>query len=179
MWIKVYNLGGGQGMADNKPLEEFYAVTASSRSTSVYHIVAKGNDIPEVTKIEVKGYSTVHVGHKLQTGTMLAITQQLQMFLPEGGGVLGLTTSFERNIEHVNTFWWGGHSSAIVALFKNKGDALECFEHKRLTIADHRWLRQTTEVIEEIGDNHPTVVVCRYPTLSLLDHVPSTSTHVH
>ena len=96
-------------------IHEFLAVTM----TSVYHVKdgidEKGNQYggPTAQKIALRGESKVPVGGHLKNGTMLAICDQLIMYIPEGGGI----TSFERKIELVNTRYWGGNSSQIVALF--------------------------------------------------------------
>lgn len=96
-------------------LHVFYAVTL----TSLYEVKDRRNSTdpsPVAKKIALKGESNIPIGSELENGTMIAITCQIQAYIPEGGGM----TSIQRRIEDVNTRYWGGHSSAIVALFTNK-----------------------------------------------------------
>ena len=97
---------------------------------------------------------------------MLAICKFLQLYEPEGGG--GYAGSYERRIENVNKRYWGGHTSAIVALFKNEQEAKTCFESNDLKPCDPRWLEDTKSVIEAIDKNHPVFEVCNWPDLKLL-----------
>lgn len=141
-------------------LQEFFAVTG----TSVYHVKAKGDDgYPVAEKIVLRGGSDVLVGQRLENGTMVAVCNMLVAYIPEGGGI----TSLERRIEMVNTRWWGGHSSQIVALFLTKEEALACFEKASLFPSDPEWRTETLAVVEAIGDDHPAFYVCRYPGLCL------------
>ncbi len=102
-------------------IHEFYAVT----QTSIYKVSDQREDgYPEIVKIALKGKSKMPVGHKLSGGPMVAICKFLILYIPEGGGI----TSFERRIENVNTRYWGGNTSFIVALFKDEEGARKCFE---------------------------------------------------
>lgn len=151
-------------------LQEFWAVTVGSTSTSIYHVIARrGSEDPGpvATKIALAGESRVPVADELKGSMMLAITTQLQAYIPEGGGY----TSFERNIESVNTRWWGDNSAPIVALFLTEAEAQDCFQQEDLQPCDSRWLAQTKEVIEKIGDDHPTITVCHYKGMSLLENL--------
>lgn len=144
-------------------LHQFYAVTM----TSVYFVKDRdGKDpSPLARKIALRGKSEIPLGTKLNNGTMLAITTQLQMYIPEGGGM----GSFERQIEMVNTRWWGGHSSDIVALFTTKKKAMDCFGQNKLQKCDPRWIEDTKRVIKRIGDEHPKFYICGdSPDLMLL-----------
>ena len=144
-------------------LRKFYAVTG----TSVYFVkdrMSKTDAVPMARKIALKSDSDIGVGQVLRHGTLLAITERLQMYIPEGGGI----TSFQRKIEKVNTRYWGGHSSDIVALFTSKEEAMKCFESDDLVPRDPRWKAETEDVLSKIGDDHPTFYVCKYPGLSLL-----------
>lgn len=133
-------------------VNNFYAVTDSS---SVYKAIigGKGN-VPCIIKIKLKGESKVPVGTKLSNGTMLAICKTLILFIPEGGGL----SSTERQISMVNTRYWGGGTSQIVALFKTEEEANFCVEHH--TKKDHEqyrdgWQKSTIEVLRAIGNDHP------------------------
>ena len=137
-------------------IQEFFAVT----QTSVYYVQAKGSENgPAMTKIALFGKSEISVGTVLKNGNMIAICSHLIMYTPEGGGI----TSFERKIENVNTFYWGGRTSEIVALFKTKEEALACFVDNHLIAGSQYWARQTFQVIEEIGNDHPVFEVCHSP----------------
>lgn len=143
-------------------LRVFYAVTL----TSVYKVKYRRNSTdpsPVATKIALKDESSISIGSELENGTMIAITHQLQAYIPEGGGI----TSFQRKIEDVNTYYWGGHSSAIVALFTNKIEALKCLKQKDFKPCDPRWVNETKKVIEKIGDSHPSFYICKFQGLRL------------
>jgi hypothetical protein len=124
----------------------------------------KNNPCPFARKIALKGESAIPVGGELENGTMIAITKQLQAYIPEGGGM----TSFQRRIEDVNTRYWGGNSSNIIALFTTKKKAMDCFAQEGLKPCDSRWIEETKKVIEKIGENHPAFEVCKWSSLSLL-----------
>ena len=144
-------------------VRRFYAVT----TTSIYCVDAgtvKTGGRPVATKIALRGESELKIGAALEGGTMLAITTCLQMYIPEGGGI----TSFKREIEGVNTRYWFGHSSDIVALFSNEKAARECFSKSDLVTCDPRWLNSTREVLDRIGDKHPNFYVCKWGNLNLL-----------
>jgi hypothetical protein len=144
-------------------IHQFYAVT----TTSVYFVKdrrSKEDPRPLARKIALRGESELSVGTELANGTMIAITKQLQAYIPEGGGI----TSFQRRIEDVNTQYWGGHSSNIVALFTAKKKAMECFAHSDLQCCDPRWIEETKQVISKIGKDHPSFEVCKWKDLALL-----------
>lgn len=147
-------------------LHQFYAVT----QTSLYFVKDRRNKkdpCPFARKIMLNGESKSPVGSELENGTMIAITTQLQAYVPEGGGM----TSYHKQIEGVNTRWWGGHSSGIVALFTKKSKALECFNSRDLVQCDSRWIEETKNVINKIGEDHPSFYVCEWGDLSLLNPV--------
>lgn len=144
-------------------VHRFYAVTL----TSIYRVNDRRNKddpSPVAKKIALKGESEISVGEELQNGSMIAITTQLQAYIPEGGGM----ASFQRKIEMVNTRWWGGHSSDIVALFTTKKKAVDCFAQSDLEACDTRWIEDTKKVVKKIGENHPSFEVCRWGRHALL-----------
>lgn len=153
-------------------LKEFFAVTSSHQSASLYHV---GEDdgsqyhSPYAEKLALRGSSKVAVGERLRGREMLAICKQLVCYTPEGGGYL---CSVERRIEMVNTRYWGAESSLIVALFLTEEVARQCFESSDLQPADERWLDETKMVIEAIGVDHPSFEVCRWPGLALTELPP-------
>lgn len=143
-------------------LQEFFAVT----ETSVYHAVAMGeNGYPSATKIALKGESEIPIGEELKHGTMIAVCDRLIAYIPEGGGYYG---SIQPKIEMVNTRYWGGHSSPIVALFMAKEEALECLRVDGLQPSDSRWKAQKTlQVVQAIDEDNSAFYVCRYPGLCM------------
>lgn len=146
-------------------ISEFYAVTM----TSLYHVKEKGeDDKPEVRKILKKDKSRVRIGQKLTGGTMVGICKWLMVYIPEGHGWLSPQTSYERKIEKVNTQWWRGHTSSIVALFMDKTKAEECLASNDLKPCDPRWIEETKIVLDAIGDNHPVFEICHWPGLALI-----------
>ncbi len=143
------------------PLKEFYAVTA----TSVYHVEYDKSKIIQAlaTKIALRGKSKVKLG-KVLSGPMLAIAKWLQFYIPEGGGL----TSYERKVERVNTRYWLGNTSFVVALFFNEVEARDCLlVYDNLLPCDPRWLDSTKKVIEAIGREHPVFEVCEYEDMKL------------
>ena len=144
-------------------LHEFWATT----TTSVYHVF---DDAGQGTtqKIALKGSSDISVGHILKDGTMIAICKALIAYSPEAEGMLSPTATFERRIEYVSPAYYGGHSSAIVALFLNEAAARECLAAEDLQPCDPRWITETREVIAAIGEGHPAFEVCHHPDFALL-----------
>lgn len=144
-------------------LKEFFAVTL----TSIYHVKDSDGQYghPSATKIALKSESKFPVGVKLKDGSMLAICQWLQMYIPEGGGI----TSFQRRIESVNTRYWGSGTSPIVGLFLKLEDAQNCFREKNLQPFDPRWQEKTIEVLKAIGHDHPSFEICTFPSLRLVE----------
>lgn len=149
----------------NTNINEFFAVT----KTSVYHVEAHGEWHATGTKIAQKGKSKVAIGYDIADGGMIAIGKCLQGFIPERYGFASPMTGFERQIEMVNTQWWRGGTSSIVALFKNKRTAMACLNRSGdKKPCDSRWIRSTREIIAEIGDEHPSFSVCHHQEMRLL-----------
>lgn len=145
-------------------LGKFFAVT----TTSVYQVVAKGEGgFPYAEKIALRGESDIPIGGKIKSGGMIAIARRLQAFIPDGYGLATPLCSIERRLEMVNVSWWQGRTSEIVALFLEQDAALDCFQQLDLEVCDPRWEKQTRQVIESIGDEHPKFSVCRHPGLAL------------
>jgi hypothetical protein len=137
--IKQHTLKGkGAGM-----IRKFFAVT----ETSVYRVDDGGSGRPSATKVALKGKSGLPVGYVLR-GARIIIGNCLDIESPEEGH--------------------GGHASSIVALFKDEKEALRCLESENLKPCDSRWMKQTREVLDEVGDNHPAFEVCHIPGFSLI-----------
>ncbi len=137
-------------------VQEFFVVTR----TSIYQVRAIDHNRgggPSAMKVAIRGESAVQVGEYLEDGTHVAVCDQLTVYRPHGTG--GGT---ERRIENVNTRYWGGHSSPIVALFATFTEAKTCLESPDLVPSDPRWAKETRVVADAIGDDHPKFYICRH-----------------
>ena len=150
-------------------LAKFYAVTHSQESLSVYEVNARDadNPYPYAEKIHLQGESKVGIGERIDGDSMIAIARHIQSFTPEGCGLLTPMSTIERNLEKVNTHWWGKKSSPIVALFLTREEAMACAQESELQDCDPRWEDETKKVIGLIGNDHPTISVCRFRGLGL------------
>ena len=123
-------------------------------------------NIPALEKIALNGESSIPVGEKhVGNGQLLSIGKQLILFIPEGGGYLG---SLERRVEMVNTRYHTFNTSLVVALFIKKTEALKCFNSKDLKECDERWIKETKEVLQAIGKEHPAFSICHWPEKELI-----------
>lgn len=137
-------------MKERKLLHKFYAVT----QTSVYLVSDKKNkdSVPLVKKIALKGESKVPVDGVLKDGFLVGITRF---------GIVLFNDYKGRDPELLNIAFWGGKSSPITALFLSRKQALACLNSEHLQTCDCRWQRQTKEVVETIGKDHPVFVVSK------------------
>ena len=148
-------------MPSKKVLKVFYAVTASDCSTSLYEAKIDGDsEKPVITKIRLSGSSRVKKGGNIKNGTMLGITQQLQLFVPKGGEFNSPEPFVQREILEVIGLHLGSHTSNIVGLFLRKKTAELCYSKRdglmlMNGIPDSRWLKQTIATLRAIGKNHP------------------------
>ena len=147
-------------------LRVFFAVTV----TSVYRVVILGTKkTPYLKKIAYRGgESGVKVGGRIENGTMISVGNQLILFVPEGHGPTSPMTSVERDIAKVNTRYWGGRTSKVVALFLNKDDSFSCSGSENLHGNDPRWEYSTIEVLRAIGEDHPYCSITNYPDMRLM-----------
>ena len=149
----------------SKELKEFFAVT----TTSVYHIQDNVGGYPEVKKIALKGESKIGLGATLKHGTMVSVGEQIIVFIPEGHGWMSPMTSFETELGKVNTQWWGGGTSRVVALFLKKADAMQCHDSSNLQPRDPRWRENTLKTLRAIGKDNPHFAITRTPNLQLMN----------
>ncbi len=153
---------GVKKMSESKCLERFFAVTKNS----LYKVVVFGEeDVPYAEK--VAGEGTIKIGDKIK-GSMLAVAKWLQFYVPEKYGMASPLVGTERRLEYVNTRFWQGKTSLIVALFMSEEEAMFCFGQKQLEACDKRWIEQTKEVIGKVHENHPNLTVCKWHELSLI-----------
>ena len=146
-------------------IHEFFAVTVSGSLYCVRDNCRTSH--PSIRKIAENKKGEIAIGTELDCGTMIAVCKQIQSFIPEGHSMLSPMTTFERNIENVNTRWWRGHTSDIIALFRKRRHALKCLNSYEPDYCDQRWTTETAKVLRVIGENHPTFVVCRSGRLAL------------
>ena len=144
-------------------LEEFFATTTNS----VYHVkVIKGIPIlKKLAETNDKGRKKLVENYKqLDGGSLLSIGKRLILFFPTNGG-----TVFERRIEKISPCHWGEQTALVVALFSGKDTALKCFYEIDPCSSpnDPRWAKDTSKVLNEIGDRHPIFSICNDSELSL------------
>ncbi len=137
-------------------LHEFFAVT----QTSVYRVSDERgeNNWPIVEKIALKEESKLPVGGRLQDGYLVGVM---------GGRLSGIVLYDQDHPrpgsvqppEMVNTAFYGGGTSRLVALFLEKEAAIKCHNSENPQPLDPRWRKQTNEVLSAIGDSHPVFIV--------------------
>ena len=140
------------------PLNEFWVVTG----TSVYRVHTNEQMMAFATKTKVHtGQSAIQAESQLPGGNMIAIGKEgLLAYTPEGSGLVSPMSTTQKDPEMVNTRYHGGSTSPIVALFLDEKSADECTKSTELKTSDPRWKEQTRNVLEAIGENHPTFFVC-------------------
>ena len=147
-------------MAVDNIIHEFYVVT----KTSVYHVTdTKDKDgNPIVTKIAIgknKG-SKLRVGSQLKGGNYFGITDDCGIILYRDNGQRSKCDRIPRPGEVSMKYWSNTTTSPIVALFFEKGPALECVNSDGLKMWDPRWYHlHTKEVLEKIGDDHKVFIL--------------------
>lgn len=148
-------------------LKKFFAVTF----TSLYEVDCEHESgAPLVVKLALRpgSDSSIVAGTSLKNGQMLSVGKQLRMFTPEGHGWFSPNTSWERDLTKVPTMWWGGQTSYVVALFLEKEDAEKCLAVCSEITCDPRWINQTKEVLQAIGDEHLKISMPNSPDLWLM-----------
>lgn len=149
-------------------LEEFFAVTITG---SVYRVRAHDEcGDPCAEKVAVTGDSHLQIGTRIKRlGGLLAVEQHIRAFIPEGNPSRAGSSIHERRLERVPTEWWMGKTAKIVALFFSRRSAEKCAHAEGLQPADDRWIETTREVLDSIGNDHPTITICKHPQMVLLD----------
>jgi len=102
------------------------------------------------------------------SGDLLAVAKWLQFFIPEKYGLASPMSGIERKVEMVNTQYWRGKTSDIIGLFLAEDKAQEYFSSSKLKPCDPRWQEDTREVLEAIGENHPTITIYHWRDMALM-----------
>src|SRR3989344_5848413 len=133
-----------------RPVKSFYAVTLSR---SVYHVrisrTEENETVPMLLKIVDKG--KIILKPEKFTSDVLAITDCLILFVPEGGDI----TPLQYEVMSVNIRCWEYRTNQIVALFLFKKSAITCSGARKLERCDSRWKKSTMGVLKAIGKEHP------------------------
>ncbi|MBU0546927.1 MAG: hypothetical protein ABH876_00540 [Patescibacteria group bacterium] len=131
-------------------------------TTSVYRIADQkdGKIVPVVEKIALMGESKIPVGGCLDNGYLIGISRdRICLYRDEDNSTYPTNRTHRRQLEDVNTFFWGGTTSPITALFFLKDEALKCLNASDLKCCDPRWRKQTEEVLAAISDDNPVLVL--------------------
>ncbi|MCK5212140.1 hypothetical protein KAJ89_05550 [Candidatus Parcubacteria bacterium] len=137
---------------------EFFAVT----TTSLYRVSDerdKESSFPIVEKIAIKPgkKSGVSVGTRLKNGHLIGVTPKGIILYDEDHPRSGQ----RQKPEMVNTAFWGGHTSPIVALFIDKNEAIACLNAKN-TIDPSDWVRKTDETLKAISNSNSIFVLSSF-----------------
>lgn len=146
-------------MNEEKPILEFFVTT---KSGSVYRARCEEKEFRgTVERISTKKKGEASIVTKLHIGNedfasghnYIGIGRCLCLYYgpPKHGN--------RPVAELVNTIFWGGSTSEIVAMFFNKADAKKCAIQKDLKYHDPRWKAETKKVESRIGNNHPRFVL--------------------
>ncbi len=146
-------------------LREFFAVTA----TSVYRVNERrdANGCPLVEKIARRDGSSVPVGGRLKNGELVAVTRRGLIVYSDDLPKRGRDGNRPAKPEEVNTMFWGGHTSPLVALFLKEEDARKCLVWGSALEIDPLWWTFTRETLEAIGDDHPTFILSSHPSFAI------------
>lgn len=99
----------------------------------------------------MKGESEIAVGGRLTCGNSVGI-------MLKEGIVLFNPSRRDREPESVNIVHWGSKTSPITALFLNKKKAIKCLYSKDIKTCDPRWRKETLEVLNKTGTEHPVFI---------------------
>jgi hypothetical protein len=137
--------------------------------TSVYLAKIMGKGVPLLIKIACHDKTSgVGIGESISNGTMISVGKQLILFVPEGSGLISPTSTEQREIAQVNTGYWGGCTSEVVALFDNREKAMQCSSSENLQPCDPRWKEDTIAILRAIGEDHPHCSITTYHDLRLM-----------
>lgn len=147
-------------------LKEFFAVTL----TSVYRVNERKdlNGFPLVEKIAQRGASHVGVGGRLKNGELVAVTRRGLIVYSDDLPSRGRPGDRPAKPEEVNTMFWGGHTSPLVALFLEEEDARKCLVWGSDRELDPLWWNFTRDTLAAIGDGHPTFILSDHPSFAFI-----------
>lgn len=149
-------------------LAEFFGVTLSG---SVYKAKIGGDGkIPALVKIAERPDAKrgIPIGNQIDNGSMIAIAYCFILFVPEKYGRADQMTGIEREVSAVKTYYRGGNTSVIVALFLKEQDAQKCLEAENLQFCDPRWHKETIETLRAVGKEHPYCSISTDPEFWLM-----------
>ncbi len=138
-------------------VESFYAVTGSS----IFLVKDKDENGHSYIELVVSKDTTtkMSVGQRLKCGdesrSIVVIFYELSMTTEKTYAFLKSTCNTKYTADRMRIKYMGGHSGNIVALFKTKKEAKECFAKLNLQYCDKRWIKETKQVLADIGPNHP------------------------
>jgi hypothetical protein len=109
-------------------------------------------------KIALRDYSVITKVRSMSGRSLVGITKDgIQLYDPSAD-LSGQERIRRERAEEVNELFHGGHTSPVVALFLTQADADDCYLTEDLMPSDLRWRKETEEVLEAIGDEHPVFV---------------------
>lgn len=132
-------------------LKRFFAVTVSG---SLYEISDKTNERnwPTVRKVSGPTNPNMQTGTCLRNGKLVGISDLgICLFDP--------TPREGRNFELMNTSYWGGSTSGIVALFLERSSAEACITSSERTLLSEKYMDCTRSTLQNIGNDHPVFVI--------------------
>jgi len=138
-------------------LREFFAVTW----TSLYRVACNenpGESTPIVEKMALRNNSNLPVGKRLRNGRFVGVRRDcICLYEDEQAS----DSRRPRPPEELSTYFYGGHTTPIVALFLRRRDAERCLRTGSTICLDPRWKKQTLAVVRAIGDDHPVFILSR------------------
>ncbi len=135
-----------------KVLHEFFAVTVGRSIYEVSDRMLEGCPVVQkITGDQVRSPYII-IGGLLQNGHLVGITEF-------GICLFDHHPKYGNEIDQINSRYWGGTTSGIVALFLTESEARHCLEVSDLNSFDARFLEQTKGVLEAISEEHPVFQV--------------------
>ena len=134
---------------------KFYAATVSG---SVYEIEAQ----PEITLSPVtvrKVFMPDDTETKISVGATLPDRSSDKFFITKGWGLQFAHISPQHPRSLPNTGYYGAGTNLVVALFTTEQAATYCAQSDDLEEWDERWQDSSEKILNDIGPEHPTVVL--------------------
>jgi hypothetical protein len=145
-------------------LKQFFVVTG--RSLYLAAMTEAGG--PYLEKLAGTG-NEVPIGHRFDGGEFLALTGPRGAFpYNEDYSPFRGKPARPQRPEDVNTAYWRGGTSPIVALFLTREQADACYATSDRQSPDPRWVQETRDTLDSITDEHPCFIISQHSTLMLL-----------